>query len=424
MSADSESAIHSTGGSSRPVRRLWLKRLVLVAIVVVVVLKPADWLLGVLAGSHRRHLLRLEPDVAVTHRSGEFDYVFHTNSLGLRGREVAESKPAGHRRLVVLGDSFVAGVGVADEDVFTEQLARHWSQQNVEVINVGRAGTSTIREVTLFRQIGQRFDPDAVLLVYYLGNDLAEVLEEETDQELADWQPSGTLRQLAHFWCPNTYLELAMRKRRSRATDANRKRTEAEVVAWIREEAIAAAVDADVAEAHYRGLPEEVRSRAEAGQLPGYRYLQACLDPQRLRNSLDPSSEFSTKAWQRTRDHLDRLKQLVESEGATLVVAVIPDASQVSEQALAFNRTLGFDVDDGWLERPGRTAELVADWARTAGVDLLDLRPVLGDTAELSFFVEDGHCTSAGHRAIADAVGAWEPLRETLGIVGETDVDQ
>ena len=164
VSSESETAIHSTVGSSRPVRRMWLKRLVLAAIVVVVVLKPADWLLGVLAGSHRRHLLRLEPDVAVTHRSGEFDYVFHTNSLGLRGREVAESKPAGHRRLVVLGDSFVAGVGVADEDVFTEQLARHWSQQNVEVINVGRAGTSTIREVTLFRQIGQRFDPDAVLL--------------------------------------------------------------------------------------------------------------------------------------------------------------------------------------------------------------------------------------------------------------------
>ena len=204
MSSESEMAIHSPVGSSRPVRRMWLKRLVLVAIVVVVVLKPADWLLGVLAGSHRRHLLRLEPNAAVPHRSGEFDYVFRTNSLGLRGREVAESKPAGHRRLVVLGDSFVAGVGVADEDVFTEQLARHWSQQNVEVINVGRAGTSTIREVTLFRQIGQRFDPDAVLLVYYLGNDLAEVLEEETDQELADWQPSVSLRQLAHFWCPNT----------------------------------------------------------------------------------------------------------------------------------------------------------------------------------------------------------------------------
>ena len=237
MSSESETAIHSPVGSSRPVRRVWLKRLVLAAIVVVVMLKPADWLLGVLAGSHRRHLLRLEPDAAVTHRSGEFDYV----SLGLRGREVAESKPAGHRRLVVLGDSFVAGVGVADEDVFTEQLARDWSQQDVEVINVGRAGTSTIREVTLFRQIGQRFDPDVVLLVYYLGNDLAEVLEEETDEELADWQPAGTLRQLAHFWCPNTYLELAMRKRRSRATDANRKRTEAEVVAWIRGEAVASA---------------------------------------------------------------------------------------------------------------------------------------------------------------------------------------
>ena len=105
-------------------------------------------------------------------------------------------------------------------------------------------------------------------------------------------------------------------------------------------------------------------------------------------------------------------------------MAVIPDASQVSEQALAFNRTLGFDVDDGWLERPGRTAKLISDWARTAGVDLLDLRPALRDTAEPPFFVEDGHCTPAGHRAIADAVRAWGPVREALGIVGETDVGQ
>ena len=105
-------------------------------------------------------------------------------------------------------------------------------------------------------------------------------------------------------------------------------------------------------------------------------------------------------------------------------MAVIPDASQVSEQALAFNRTLGFDVEDGWLDRPGRTAELVTDWARTAGVDLLDLRLALGETAEPPFFVEDGHCTPAGHRAIADAVGTWEPVREALGILGETDVGQ
>lgn len=424
VSSEPETATHSPVGSARPPGRVLMKRLLLAAIVVVVALKPADWLLGVLADTHRRHLLRLEPDAAVPHRSGEFDYVFRTNSLGLRGREVAESKSADQRRLVVLGDSFVAGVGVADEDVFTERLAAGWTARDIEVVNVGRAGTSTIREVTLFRQIGRRFDPDVVLLVYYLGNDLSEVLEEETDEELADWKPEGTLRQLAHFWCPNTYLELAMRKRRSRVNDANRERTETEVVAWIRGEAVAAAIDPGLAETRYRELPEEVRAKAEAGRLPGYRYLQACLDPERFRNSLDPTAEFSRKAWQRTRVHLDRLKQLVEAEGARLLLAVIPEASQVSARALEFNRMLGFDVDDDWLDRPGRTAELVADWAGAAGVGLLDLRPALRDSAGPAFFVEDGHCTPAGHRAIADAVREWAPLREALKIAEGTDVDQ
>ena len=415
MSSESETAEQLSDQSVAPVRRsMWVKRLLLMAVVLVVILKPADWLLGVLADTQRRHLLRLEPDVAVPHHSAEFDYVFHTNSLGFRGRESTEAKPDGHRRLMVLGDSFVAGVGVSDDAIFTERLADDLAEKQIDVVNVGRAGTSTIREVTLFRDVGHRFGPDVVLLVYYLGNDLAEVLEEETDAELAKWKPAGTLRQFAHLWCPNIYLELAMQKRRSQAGETHRPRTETEVVAWIRSEAESGGVDAGLAEKRYRGLPKTIRSLAEAGQLPGYRYLQACLDPDRFRNSLDPDDQFVKTAWQRTRTHLELLRSLVESSGGTLMLAVIPDASQVSEDALAFNRKLGFVVDDGWLERPGRTFELVSRWAEEAGVGLLDLRPVLRGTDEPSFFVQDGHCTPAGHLAIARAIGTWPRLRKRL----------
>tara|TARA_B100000029_G_scaffold119490_1_gene112811 strand:- start:1221 stop:2429 length:1209 start_codon:yes stop_codon:yes gene_type:complete len=393
---------------------MWGKRLLLMAVVLAVILKPADWLLGVLADTQRRHLLRLEPDVAVPHQSAEFDYVFHTNSLGFRGRELTEAKPDGHRRLVVLGDSFVAGVGVSDDAVFTERLADDLAEKRIDVVNLGRAGTSTVREVTLFRDVGRRFGPDVVLLMYYLGNDLAEILEEETDAELARWRPTGTLRQFAHLWCPNIYLELAMQKRRSRSSETHQPRPEADVVAWIRSEAQSGGVDAGLAEKRYRGLPDNIRSLAESGQLPGYRYLQACLDPDRFRNSLDPDDQFVKTAWQRTRTHLELLRSLVESSGGTLMLAVIPDASQVSEDALAFNRKLGFVVDDGWLERPGRTFQLVSQWAEETGVGLLDLRPVLRDTDEPSFFVQDGHCTPAGHLAIARAIETWPRLRKRL----------
>jgi len=93
---------------------------------------------------------------------------------------------------------------------------------------------------------------------------------------------------------------------------------------------------------------------------------------------------------------------------------MIPDASQVSEAALAFNRELGFEVDEGWLDRPGRTAELVVEWADGAGVGLLDLRGVLSETESGAFFVQDGHCTETGHRAIATAIRSWGRLREVL----------
>ena len=417
LSSESEAAVVSPAGSSGLKRRTaYWKRFALMVLVLVAILKPADWLLGVLAETRLRHLLRLEPGVEVLHHSGEFDYVFRTNVLGFRGRLISESKPAGHRRLLVLGDSFVAGVGVTDESVFTERLANAWAGQRIDVVNVGRAGTSTIRELTLYREIGRRFDPDVVLLVYYLGNDLAEVVEEETDSELLDWRPDGGVRQLAYFWCPNIYLELAMQKRRSSAGAAAGRRSESEVADWIRAEAASGGVDADLAEGRYRRLPASIRRLAEAGELPGYRYLQACLDPGRFRNSLDPDDQFARRAWSRTRDHLEILRELIEGRGGTLMLAVIPDASQVSSAALEFNRELGFEVDDGWLTRPGRTAELLSEWAELSGVGLLDLRPVLLETDSDSFFVQDGHCTSEGHRAIARAIGGWDLLRRELAV--------
>ena len=44
------------------------------------------------------------------------------NSKGLRDREHEYEKPDGVRRILVLGDSYVWGYGVADDEVFTEVL--------------------------------------------------------------------------------------------------------------------------------------------------------------------------------------------------------------------------------------------------------------------------------------------------------------
>jgi lysophospholipase L1-like esterase len=90
------------------------------------------------------------------------------NSLGLRGPETPLAKAPGVKRVVVLGDSFVFGVGVDQDHVFTTRLQNLIEARRpgeIEVLNLGVAGYSTDQELLLFEDLGQRLRPDVVVLV-------------------------------------------------------------------------------------------------------------------------------------------------------------------------------------------------------------------------------------------------------------------
>jgi lysophospholipase L1-like esterase len=96
------------------------------------------------------------------------------NGLGLRGREVEEPKPAGVRRVLVLGDSFAFGVGVDEAHVFSSALDRRLNAALPgvhEVVNLGVAGYSTDQELLLLQRLGPRLSPDLLVLVV-CDNDL------------------------------------------------------------------------------------------------------------------------------------------------------------------------------------------------------------------------------------------------------------
>ncbi len=97
------------------------------------------------------------------------------NSRGLRGREHPLKKPPGTSRILVLGDSFAWGYGVADDEVFTtvvEQELRGLTS-NWEVINTGVSGWGTTQEYLYLMDEGFGYSPDIVVLAMFLGNDLA-----------------------------------------------------------------------------------------------------------------------------------------------------------------------------------------------------------------------------------------------------------
>ncbi len=101
---------------------------------------------------------------------------YRQNRLGLRDAEFAVPKPAGLRRLLVLGDSFTFGLSVRDDAApFPEQLeralaarAQQAGQAGVEVHNGGIPGSLTGDWVELWDRVAPEIEPDALLIVFFL----------------------------------------------------------------------------------------------------------------------------------------------------------------------------------------------------------------------------------------------------------------
>jgi hypothetical protein len=100
----------------------------------------------------------------------EKDYVVHQNQFGLRGPDdVQLKKTSGRKRILVLGDSYVWGVGASQEELFT---APEVYRTNDELINCGVSGYGTDQEYLFYLLKGQKFDVDQVVLAFTLYNDV------------------------------------------------------------------------------------------------------------------------------------------------------------------------------------------------------------------------------------------------------------
>lgn len=102
-----------------------------------------------------------------------------TNSFGLRGDATMLQKPNDTYRVVVVGDSITLGWGVPGDETYPAQLERLLNTappggfpQDVhyEVLNLGVGNYNTVQEVARLRNVGLQFDPDLILLGYFIND--------------------------------------------------------------------------------------------------------------------------------------------------------------------------------------------------------------------------------------------------------------
>jgi hypothetical protein len=95
------------------------------------------------------------------------------NAHGYRGRELRPRRPAGSRRVLVIGDSIAFGLGVADDETFAHLLDARTN--GFEVANLGVMGYGPEQELLVLLNEGLPQLPDVVVLAVCLGNDFADV---------------------------------------------------------------------------------------------------------------------------------------------------------------------------------------------------------------------------------------------------------
>jgi hypothetical protein len=105
-----------------------------------------------------------------------YGHPFHVNRWGVREREFSERTEVGPERfrIMVLGDSVTSGIGVAEEDRYTNLLERRlqerYPSRKIEVINLGVEGFETVQEDKMLHRMWSVVGPNLVVVGVFMND--------------------------------------------------------------------------------------------------------------------------------------------------------------------------------------------------------------------------------------------------------------
>jgi hypothetical protein len=278
------------------------------------------------------------------------------NRLGYPGRDVELEKRPGTRRIAALGDSFALGPAVPFADNYLTLLERRLPRS--EVCNYGVSGAGPREYLAILRSDVWASQPDLILLSFFVGNDITEVLP-------------------APRWLdPHQHtLYLLLERGWRLACERGRQTKEGEHHSPSR-------------------IGQAVLSRATFREIETRR-LSVCLTP--------PSAALEKK-WQRTFVCLEQIIAECRQREVPLSVVLIPDEFQVNPAVLA-GAVQDAKAAPNSVELTLPQRRLLAFFGER-NVPCLDLLPAFQKEPN-SYAPCDTHWNVRGNRLAAQAISNW-----------------
>ena len=339
----------------------------------------------------------------------EFEVVVETNSQGFRSPEIPlRRENPDEARVLVLGDSFTEGDGVALEETFTARLEARVRRaaRDLRFINAGREGSHPEFYLRTLLTRGFDYDLDGVLICLY-ANDVAETRAE------ADYVPGRRpvrhgLHGLLSTLYPRLYAQYGMFKYRRALPDDPRAYADL-LVAKGRNSVSPARF-----EEWRQAVPEELMAASYRGELAIDILTMGLHNPDWWSGSLNLDTPKAQAKWQNIQKILTFMVEESRRRGLQVATVLIPTPFQYDARFFREDtaiRLSGIEVDEAWLTEETELQRSMRHWADAHQVPLLDLadtyREAMADGGPPLNHLIDSHWTVRGHRVAAVRIGSW-----------------
>ena len=357
--------------------------------------------------SERGKFCRYSPTLGwegIPNAAQSFQYVdarcfVRQNQWGFRGTEFSKGIPL-RKRIVVLGDSFVWGFGVNNDEIFSEVML-HRASTPIEVVNLGVPGYGNDQELLLWQAQGREWNPAEVLLVVDPWTDLFDGLHTlvyEAYQKPAFLLDTTGQAHLINVPVPKSPPRPTRLPTEDRATG---------LTAFLIEHSDLACV-AISALSRYGPIRECFEKR---GLILSRRAGYDCERTLYSRKLSGPDDEAEA-AWRLMTNLIGLLSADVKRAGAGLTLVAVPSPVQVYPELWnqfvqkQNQETGGTPKSFGALDRtlPNERLREIAQRLQIKFIDLLPDFQAAGRTNDSLYFPDNCHWTKAGNQLTAEVI--------------------
>lgn len=344
-------------------------------------------------------------------KNKEFQYVFKTNSRGLRYNDIPAEKPVNTFRIFVSGDSFTEGEGVEDSKRFTNLLEGKYqsSDKSVMFINGGLTGAGPLTYGKLFLEVGLEYNPDALLICVFV-NDVADAPDTLSLRPFDTLPSRSALKRVIQNLWPRLYARLKLYYIQK---DYQRRNDTSHFVLTISEQARKQDIPQSRINRWKESLPHELVTAVKRETFNGAILSLGLLYPEYWSDSIDISNTRAKKKWKNMTNILSEILVRAKQSGLETAVILIPSPFQYDQKSHGeMNPWIitGSQIRKEWLSEETEIQKRMKRWTVSKGISFLDLTPVFREAIKLNKSLNwelDGHWNNSGHDVAANAIASW-----------------